>query len=177
MVRSWYSNTWCLPYIAINATYHIWERLYRQVIVYDHYNDVIMSVMASQITSVSIVYSSVCSGENQNKRQRSASLAFVRGIHRWPINSPHKAKGQQHGICSHLMTSSCGTNDSIRVRHVSSTPRAVSLITTEKESLLYAYQWFYTFPLICQCSRCTTYFLVLFIFLFLEKHGAKYLNL
>ena len=55
-----------------------------------HYIDVIMSAMASQITGVSIIYSNVCSGADQRKHQSSASLAFVRGIHRWPVNSPHK---------------------------------------------------------------------------------------
>ena len=45
-----------------------------------------MSTMASQITSSTIVYS----GADQRKHQRSASLAFVRGIHRWPVNSLHK---------------------------------------------------------------------------------------
>ena len=49
-----------------------------------------MGVGASQITSVSIVSSSVCSGTDQSKLQSSASLAFVRGIHRGPVNSPHK---------------------------------------------------------------------------------------
>ena len=49
-----------------------------------------MSTMASQITGVSIVYSTVCSGADQRKHQISASLAFVRVIHRWPVNSPHK---------------------------------------------------------------------------------------
>ena len=49
-----------------------------------------MSVIASQITSLTIVYSSVYSGADQRKHQRSASLPFVRGIHRWPVNSPHK---------------------------------------------------------------------------------------
>ena len=57
---------------------------------YEHYNDVIMSLVASQITVASIVYSTVCSDADQRKHQRSASLAFVRGIHRWPVNSPHK---------------------------------------------------------------------------------------
>ena len=56
----------------------------------DHYNDVIMGGMASQITSLTIVYSTVYSGADQGKHQSSASLAFVRGIHRWPVNSPHK---------------------------------------------------------------------------------------
>ena len=55
-----------------------------------HYNDVIMSSMASQFTGVSIVCSTVCSGADQRKHQSSVSLAFVRGIHRWPVNSPHK---------------------------------------------------------------------------------------
>ena len=45
-----------------------------------HYNDVIMSAMVSQITGVSIIYSTVCSGEDQ-RRQTSVSLAFVGGIH------------------------------------------------------------------------------------------------
>ena len=52
--------------------------------------DVIMSVIAFLITRVAIVYSIVCSGVDQRKHQSSASLAFVRGIHRWPVNSPHK---------------------------------------------------------------------------------------
>ena len=55
-----------------------------------HYDDVIMGAMASQITSLTIVYSTVYSGADQSKHQSSASLAFVRGIHRWPVNSPHK---------------------------------------------------------------------------------------
>ena len=55
-----------------------------------HYNDVIMGTMASQITSLTIVYSTVYSGSDQRKHQSSASLAFMRGIHWWPVNSPHK---------------------------------------------------------------------------------------
>ena len=53
-----------------------------------HYSDVIMGIMASQITSLTIVYSTVYSGADQRKHQRSASLAFVWGIHRGPVNSP-----------------------------------------------------------------------------------------
>ena len=49
-----------------------------------------MSTMASQITRLTIIYSTVYSGAEQRKHQISASLAFVRGIHRWPVNSPHK---------------------------------------------------------------------------------------
>ena len=55
-----------------------------------HYNDVIMTTIASQITSLTIVYSTVYSDVDQSKHQSSASLAFVRGIHRGPVNSPHK---------------------------------------------------------------------------------------
>ena len=55
-----------------------------------HYSDVIMGAMASQITRLTIVYPTVYSGADQRKHQSSASLAFVRGIHRWPANSPHK---------------------------------------------------------------------------------------
>ena len=49
-----------------------------------------MSALASQITSLTIVYSTDYPGADQRKHQSSASLAFVRGIHRWPVNSPHK---------------------------------------------------------------------------------------
>ena len=55
-----------------------------------HDSDVMMGTMASQITSLIIVYSTVYSGSDQRKHQSSASLAIVRGIHRWPVNSPHK---------------------------------------------------------------------------------------
>ena len=49
-----------------------------------------MSAIASQITSLTIVYSAVYAGADQNKHQSSVSLAFVWGIHRGPVNSPHK---------------------------------------------------------------------------------------
>ena len=49
-----------------------------------------MRTMASQITSLTIVYSTVYSDADERKHQSSASLAFVQGIHRWPMNSPHK---------------------------------------------------------------------------------------
>ena len=55
-----------------------------------HYYDVIMGAMASQITSLTTVYSTVYSDAVQRKHQSSAPLAFVRGIHRGPVNSPHK---------------------------------------------------------------------------------------
>ena len=69
-----------------------------------HYNDVIMSVGASQITSPTIVYSTVYSGADQRKHQSPASLALVWGFHRWPVNSPHTGPVTWKGF--HLMTSS-----------------------------------------------------------------------
>ena len=53
-----------------------------------HYSDVIIAAMAYQITRITIVYSTIYSDADQRKHQNS--LAFVRGIHRWPVNSPHK---------------------------------------------------------------------------------------
>ena len=69
-----------------------------------HYNDVIITTIASQITSLTVVYSTVYSDADQRKHQSSASLAFVWGIHRdrWIP----RTKGQLRGICFHLMTSS-----------------------------------------------------------------------
>ena len=49
-----------------------------------------MGTIASQITSLTIVYPTVYSDANQRKHQSPASLAFVRGIHRGPVNSPNK---------------------------------------------------------------------------------------
>ena len=60
----------------------------------DHHSDVIMDAIASQINSLTTIYLTVYSDADshadQRKHQSSASLAFVRGIHRWPVNSPHK---------------------------------------------------------------------------------------
>ena len=60
------------------------------VICIIHYCDVIMGTMGSQITNLTIVYSTVYSDADQRKLQNSASLAFGRGLHRGPVNSPHK---------------------------------------------------------------------------------------
>ena len=49
-----------------------------------------MGAIASQITSLTIVYSIVYSDADQREHQSSASVAFVRGIHRGPLNSLHK---------------------------------------------------------------------------------------
>ena len=63
------TNTWCVG------------------LTHKHYSDAIMRTMASQITSVSVVCSTVCLGADQRKHQSSVSLAFVRGVHRSPVDS------------------------------------------------------------------------------------------
>ena len=55
-----------------------------------HYSDVTMGEMASQITSLTIVYLTVYFGADQSKHQSFASLAFVRRIQRGLVNYPHK---------------------------------------------------------------------------------------
>ena len=88
-ILSWliyHSSLWC--WLIINETTpHLAKGSLTGNV---HYNDVLTMAMASQITGVSIVCSTVCSGADQRKHQSSTSLAFVGGIHRWPVNSPHK---------------------------------------------------------------------------------------
>ena len=103
-----------LPYFVEFALhYHMksspWGSLSIETVSY-HYDDVIMTTMASQITSLTIVYSTVYSDADQRKHQSSASLAFVRGFHRdrWIP----RTKGQLRGKCFHLMTSSCQCRNS-----------------------------------------------------------------
>ena len=57
-----------------------------------HYIYVIMSAIASQITSLTIVYSTVHSDADERKLQSSASLAFGMGINRWPVTSRTKSQ-------------------------------------------------------------------------------------
>ena len=69
----------------------LYPELHYMILIFTpHYDDVIMSEIASQITSLTIVYSSVHLGADQSKHQSSASLVFVWEIHRWPMNFPHK---------------------------------------------------------------------------------------
>ena len=79
---------------------HIYEKKPQLTVKFDlslaindfqyHYTDVIMGTIASHITSLEIVYSTIYSDADQRKYQSSASLAFVQGIHRRPVNSSHK---------------------------------------------------------------------------------------
>ena len=85
-----------LPFIYCITLHYNFIHEYAQISLFSvaihHYSDAIMGTIASQITSVSIAYSAVCSDPDQRKHQSSASLAFVRGIHRLPVNSPHKGQ-------------------------------------------------------------------------------------
>ena len=85
------SGTWCCSIHRLPLWWCIGTIMWR--IDYSHYTDVIMSEIASQITSLTIVYSTVYSGTNQRKHQSSASLAFVRGIHgEFPAQRPETRK-------------------------------------------------------------------------------------
>ena len=98
-----YSNLHIYTYMYIHVYVFIWamhnirrlnidysHRIPSMTFVIHHNGDVTMSAMASQITGVSIVYSTSCSVANQRIHKNSASLAFVRGIHRWPVDSYQK---------------------------------------------------------------------------------------
>ena len=90
-------------YVFLKLAYQVIVTMYYKR-AWHHYREVIMGTIASQITSFTIVYSTVYSGADQRKHQSSPSLAFVWGIHRGPVNSPHK--WPVTGKSFHLMTSS-----------------------------------------------------------------------
>ena len=84
-------NGWAadIPWAALRQRISRATGVFLQVYIL-HYNDVIMGAMASQITSLTSVHSTVYSRRRSKKHQSSALLAFVRGIHRWPVNCLHK---------------------------------------------------------------------------------------
>ena len=84
--RCW--RVWCINWWIVWIALH--NMVYAIRISQNHYSDVIMGTMASQITNLMIIYLPVYSGGDQRKHQSPASLAFVRRIHWWPVNSPHK---------------------------------------------------------------------------------------
>ena len=99
MMTSWIEKAFCIigllwreptAYHSCDVTVMSSASINVQGLTYFHYTDVTMSPMASQITSLGIVYSTVYSDADQRKHQSSASLTFVRRIHRGPVNSPHK---------------------------------------------------------------------------------------
>ena len=75
------NEIWCRSYRNITL-----KHIYLPPMTWEHYSTVIMKATVSQITGLTIVYS----GADQRKHQRSASVPFVRGIHWWSVNSPHK---------------------------------------------------------------------------------------
>ena len=85
-----------------------------------------MTKMASQITSLTVVYSTVYSDADQIKHQSSASLAFVWGFHRdrWIP----RTKGQLRGKCFHLMTSLCEWAASMFEFFFSDQPNDIQLV-------------------------------------------------
>ena len=79
--------------------------IYLHFLSFSHYSNDIMSAMASKITSLTIVYSTFYSGAD---KKNAPSLAFVRGIHQWPVNSPHEWPVTRKMFRYwYLMTSSC----------------------------------------------------------------------
>ena len=92
----WQIHPWCCPPINQCSL---------------HYNNVMIGTIASQITSLTIVYSTVYSDADQRKHQSSTSLAFYGD--RWIP----RTNGHYRGKCFHLMTSSCDEVNSIRIQN------------------------------------------------------------
>ena len=61
-----------------------------KLILVTHHHEITTSAMMSQITGIWTVCSLVCSGAHQRNHQSSVLLTFVRGIHQWLVDSPHK---------------------------------------------------------------------------------------
>ena len=97
-VSTWPGNdlapNWRQSITRVNSDavcWRIYVSLQQYTILADqHCNDVIMGAIAYQVTSLTIVYPIVYSDVDQRKHQSSAALAFGWGIHRGPVNSPHK---------------------------------------------------------------------------------------
>ena len=108
VIPRWHCNTRVGIFFMVKLGPGIWSQIYVKIHVslncYGYvtciltWKFLIMSTMASQITGVTIIYSTVWSGADQRKHQRSASLVCVKGIHQW--------LGQYHRKYFHLMTSS-----------------------------------------------------------------------
>ena len=84
------NNIHCLYFLRLQ---YVFILLYTTVEHTVHYNDVMMGAMVSQITGLTFVHSTAYLGADQRKHRSCSSLAFVRGIHRWPVNFPHKGTG------------------------------------------------------------------------------------
>ena len=81
------TRLWCVYFMLVTLSMVVGKC---DLFPHKYYGDVIMGAIVSQITSLTIVYSTVYLDADQRKHQSAASLAFVWGIHRGPVNSPHK---------------------------------------------------------------------------------------
>ena len=109
-----------IPILAIRFPYNETTHRYQTKLTLSfpfHYNDVIMSTMASQITSLTIVYSTVYSDTDERKHQSSASLACGG-------NSPETGEfpAQMASKWFHLMTSSCFIPGPLRCERLGQVP-------------------------------------------------------
>ena len=78
-------------WLLLDIQYNLWtmpHALRCDFVVEHHYSVVMMNSMASQITGVSVVYPTVCSGPDQRSKHRQWHLRW--GIHRLPVNLPQK---------------------------------------------------------------------------------------
>ena len=95
-----------------------------------------MAAMASQITGVSIVSSTVCSGADQRKHQSFASLAFFKGIQRWPVYSPQRASNAENVTIWWLHNISWALS---RIDKKTSSAQAISLELCENKHMVLSY--------------------------------------
>ena len=92
-IRKNSSFNWFTPFHVLIHPDVIWKKLSRPL-YHVHFT----------LIHTNSRHKTVYSDADQRKHQSSASLAFVRGSHRWPVNSPHKWPVTQK--CFHLMMSS-----------------------------------------------------------------------
>ena len=83
-----YDATWYNIWYDIYISFIMWQNELR--LWFNHYDDVIMRAMASQITSLTIVCSNVYSRRRSKESSKLRVAGLVRGVHQWAVNSPHK---------------------------------------------------------------------------------------
>ena len=104
-----------------------------------HYSDIIMGAMASKITGVSIIYSTICSGTHQKKHQISVSLAFVSNspvVDEFAAQTACNAKNVSIWWCHHALSN---TFSCFWCPPVVTYPHEWSLV---REGLIKWYKWY-----------------------------------